>query len=141
MSSGNIFRQAIAGLSLLTIPITGYVVAKQAVFKVDPGQNAIVFSKITGMKNSVLREGWHLLLPWFERPIIYDVKSHPRVFSNSSGTKDLQMVDISLWVLYKPSATNLVEVYRRVGKDYDARVLPSIVQETLGTVVAQYNAT
>jgi len=28
-----------------------------------------------------------------------------------------------------------------VGKDYDARVLPSIVQETLGTVVAMYNAT
>ncbi len=94
--SANIFRTALAGASLLTIPLLGYVAVKTAVFKVDPGQNAIVFSKFTGMKSSVLREGWHLLLPWFERPIIYDVKSHPRVFSNTSGTKDLQMVDIQL---------------------------------------------
>lgn len=93
---GNIFKQALAGVSLLSIPIMGYGFWKTAVFKVDPGQNAIVFSKLTGMKNSVLREGWHLLLPWFERPIIYDVKSHPRVFSNTSGTRDLQMVDIQL---------------------------------------------
>lgn len=54
MSAGNIFRQAMAGLSVLSIPLIGYGVFKTAVFKVDPGQNAIVFSKITGMKASVL---------------------------------------------------------------------------------------
>jgi len=78
--SGNLIKTAIAGASLLVFPISAYVMWKYAVFKVDPGQNAIIFSKLTGMKEGNLREGWHLMLPWFERPYIYDVKSHPKVF-------------------------------------------------------------
>jgi prohibitin 2 len=51
------------------------------------------------------------------------------------------MVDISLRVLYRPESDNLVALYRKLGKDYDTRVLPSIVNEVTKSVVAQYNAT
>merc|ERR1719220_3231458 len=34
----------------------------------------------------------------------------------------------------------LPEIYRQLGKDYDEKVLPSIVNEVLKSVVAQYNA-
>jgi prohibitin 2 len=34
----------------------------------------------------------------------------------------------------------LQTIYRKLGKDYDQRVLPSIVNEVLKSVVAQYNA-
>lgn len=54
--------------------------------------------------------------------------------------KDLQMVQISLRVLFKPDPTNLPQIYRKLGKDFDARVLPSIVNEVTKAVVAQYNA-
>ncbi len=37
-------------------------------------------------------------------------------------------------------ADKLPIIYRTLGKDYAERVLPSIVQETLKSVVAQYNA-
>ena len=76
------------------------------------------------------------MLPWFERPVIYDVRSHPHNFKSATGSKDLQMVDITVRVLYKPNSVNLVEVYRYLGKDYDERVLPSIVQEVLKSVIA-----
>ena len=32
------------------------------------------------------------MLPWFERPIIYDVRSRPSLIQSQSGSKDLQMV-------------------------------------------------
>ena len=35
---------------------------------------------------------------------------------------------------------HLPQIYRELGTDYDERVLPSIVNETLKAVVAQYNA-
>lgn len=40
----------------------------------------------------VYGEGTHLMLPWFERPIIYDVRARPSLIQSASGSKDLQMV-------------------------------------------------
>jgi len=56
------------------------------------------------------------------------------------NTLDLQMVNLSLRVLYKPRPDMIHEVYRFLGEDYDGRVLPSIVNEVLKAVVAKYTA-
>lgn len=53
---------------------------------------------------------------------------------------DLQMVNISLRVLSRPNATELPSMYQRLGLDYEERVLPSIVNEVLKSVVAKFNA-
>ena len=88
----------------------------------------------------VYTEGTHLMIPWFERPITYDVRARAHQVSSTSGSKDLQMVNISLRVLTRPDASKLPEVYRTLGTDFNERVLPSIIHETLKSVVAQYNA-
>ena len=80
------------------------------------------------------------MLPWFDRPIIYDVRARPNVIQSTSGSRDLQMVNIGLRVLTRPIPEKLPEIYRTLGTDYAERVLPSIIQETLKSVVAQYNA-
>lgn len=40
----------------------------------------------------VYAEGTHLMVPWFMRPIIYDVRARPNVITSTSGSRDLQMV-------------------------------------------------
>ena len=40
----------------------------------------------------VYPEGTHLMVPWFERPIIYDVRAQPNIVQSTSGSRDLQMV-------------------------------------------------
>ncbi|MBA0738855.1 hypothetical protein Gogos_001958 [Gossypium gossypioides] len=50
------------------------------------------------------------------------------------------MVKIGLRVLTRPKSTQLTEIYRTLGENYNERVLPSIIHETLKAVVAQYNA-
>merc|ERR1719198_307412 len=62
------------------------------------------------------------------------------MIQSMTGSKDLQMVNISLRALCKPDTTRLPEIYRSLGLDYDERVLPSIINEVLKSVVAQYNA-
>ncbi|XP_010136932.1 PREDICTED: prohibitin-2, partial [Buceros rhinoceros silvestris] len=52
----------------------------------------------------------------------------------------LQMVNISLRVLTRPNAAELPSMYQRLGLDYEERVLPSIVNEVLKSVVAKFNA-
>lgn len=50
------------------------------------------------------------------------------------------MVNIALRVLSRPLASNLPTLYQQLGQDYDERVLPSIVNEVLKSVVAKFNA-
>ena len=53
---------------------------------------------------------------------------------------DLQMVNITVRVLSRPIIQYLPEIYRTLGVDFDERVLPSVVNEVLKSVVAQFNA-
>merc|ERR1712060_686837 len=57
-----------------------------------------------------------------------------------TGTRDLQIVNISLRVLSRPEESRLPQIYQELGLDYDERVLPSIANEVLKGIVAQYNA-
>eukprot|EP00850_Spirogloea_muscicola_P014286 SM000101S09284 [mRNA] locus=s101:315506:317362:- [translate_table: standard] len=114
--------------------------AANSLYNVEGGHRAIIFNRIVGVKDKVYPEGTHLMIPWFDRPIIYDVRARPNLVESTSGSRDLQMVRIGLRVLTRPMADKLPTIYRELGQDYAERVLPSIVQETLKSVVAQYNA-
>lgn len=128
------------GMKLLaTVGAAAYGIS-QSMYTVEGGQRAIIFSRLGGIQDDIFTEGLHFRLPWFHYPIIYDIRSRPRKISSPTGSKDLQMVNISLRVLSRPDALALPAVYRQLGLDYDEKVLPSIVNEVLKSVVAKFNA-
>lgn len=47
------------------------------------------------------------------------------------GTKDLQNVNVTLRILYRPLPNALPNIYTTLGQDYDERVLPSITNEAI----------
>lgn len=85
-------------------------------------------------------EGTHFFIPWVQRPIIFDIRSQPRNVPVITGSKDLQNVNITLRILFRPLPEQLPRIYSFVGVDYDDRVLPSITTEVLKAVVAQFDA-
>jgi len=109
-------------------------------YTVDAGHRSIIYSRVGGIQERSYSEGLNFKIPWLQRAIIYDVRAVPRKINAPTGSKDLQTVNISLRVLSRPDSNNLPTIYRRLSTDYDERVLPSIVNEVLKSVVAQFNA-
>ena len=54
---------------------------------VDGGQRAVIFDRIAGVKEQVIGEGMHFIIPWLQRAIIFDVKIRPRTISTTTGSK------------------------------------------------------
>lgn len=48
---------------------------------------------------------------------------------------DLQNVNITLRILFRPVTSQLPRIFTSIGEDYDERVLPSITTEVLKAVV------
>uniref|UniRef100_A0A2K5CWN6 Prohibitin n=1 Tax=Aotus nancymaae TaxID=37293 RepID=A0A2K5CWN6_AOTNA len=104
----------------LTIAVAGRVV-NSALYNVGAGHRADI----------VVGEGTHFLIPWVQKPIIFDF---------ITGSKDLQNISITLRILFQPFTSQLPHIFTSMAEDYDKRVLPSITTEILKPVVAHFDA-
>jgi len=134
-------RGLAGGAVLVGGAIVGLLSLAQSLFNVEGGYRAILFNKITGVRKDVYSEGTHFKIPYIETPIQFQVRTRPyESGATPTGTKDLQMVNIRLRVLFKPQVEKLPLIFQTLGTNFDERVLPSIVHEVLKGVVAQFNA-
>lgn len=132
----NFIRLVQAAVGVSAVGYAGY----ESLYTVDGGHRAVLYSRLGGVGEQVYGEGMHFKVPWLQRPIIFDVRTRPRQVNSLTGTKDLQMVNITLRVLTKPNIPHLEKIYTRLGMDYNDRILPSIVNEVLKQVIARYTA-
>ncbi|EDX15596.1 GD15441 [Drosophila simulans] len=128
------------GLKVLAAVGAAAYGVSQSLYTVEGGHRAIIFSRLGGIQSDIYSEGLHVRIPWFQYPIIYDIRSRPRKISSPTGSKDLQMINISLRVLSRPDSLNLPYLHKQLGVDYDEKVLPSICNEVLKSVIAKFNA-
>lgn len=97
----------------LAVPASaGVFLASQALFDVKGGTRAVIFDRLTGVKEDVINEGTHFLVPWLQKSIIFDVRTKPRNIATTTGSKDLQMVSLTLRVLHRPVVTALPKIYQ-----------------------------
>ncbi|SCV06062.1 LANO_0H21264g1_1 [Lachancea nothofagi CBS 11611] len=128
-------------LAKIAIPLGLTASALQySMYDVKGGSRAVIFDRLSGVQQQVVGEGTHFLIPWLQKAVLYDVRSKPRNIATNTGTKDLQMVSLTLRVLHRPDVMHLPIIYQNLGLDYDERVLPSIGNEVLKSIVAQFDA-
>lgn len=118
----------------------GAAVLQSSIYDVPGGYRAVMFDRFSGVKGDATGEGTHFLIPGLQRAILYDVRIKPRNISTTTGSKDMQMVSLTLRVMSRPDVAVLPKIYQNLGLDYDERVLPSIGNEVLKATVAQFDA-
>lgn len=129
-------RVGALGVGLATIGAT----INSTLYNVDGGERAVLFDRFRGVLPTVSGEGTHFLIPWVQLPVMYSVRSSPRSIPVTTGSKDLQNVNITLRILFRPNEKKLPWIYANIGQDYDEKILPSITTEVLKAVVAQFDA-
>eukprot|EP00922_Rhytidocystis_sp_ex-Travisia-forbesii_P055341 GHVS01081947.1.p1 GENE.GHVS01081947.1~~GHVS01081947.1.p1 ORF type:complete len:274 (+),score=34.39 GHVS01081947.1:68-889(+) len=127
------------GRAGLVVGALGFV-PYACLYTVDGGERAVMFNRFGGVADATAGEGTHFYVPWFQTPYIYDIRIKPKVINTTTGTRDLQMVSISLRLLFKPAVGRLSVIHKTLGPDFDERVLPSIGNEVLKAIVARYDA-
>lgn len=129
-------------LALGALVATPVLMYKYGTFTVEGGYRGVVYSRLSGIDKEIRGEGLHLLFPWLQRAYIYDIRQRAvqRGLGGLTGTRDLQMVNIGMRLIYRPNENRLPEIYTSLGMDFGERVIPSIANEVLKSVIAQFNA-
>lgn len=109
MSAPNVLN----AISRYAIPIFLTVsLGQAALYDVKGGTRAVIFDRLSGVQDAVVNEGTHFLIPWLQKAIVYDVRTKPRNISTTTGSKDLQMVSLTLRVLHRPEVQKLPKIYQ-----------------------------
>lgn len=90
----------------------GAMAFNASLYDVQGGKRAVIFDRVSGVQEQVVNEGTHFLVPWLQRAILYDVRTKPRNISTTTGSKDLQMVSLTLRVLHRPDVPKLPQIYQ-----------------------------
>lgn len=105
--------QALNSLYKAAVPLAiGASIFQSSIYDVKGGTRAVIFDRYSGVKDTVVNEGTHFLIPWLQKSIIYDVRTKPRNISTTTGSKDLQMVSLTLRVLHRPEVPQLPKIYQ-----------------------------
>ncbi|ETV88682.1 hypothetical protein H257_00208 [Aphanomyces astaci] len=118
----------------------GGLFAQNCLVDVDGGHRAVIFDRRKGLRDDIKGEGTHFIIPYIEDPRILDIRTQAHEIPCSTGTKDLQTVNLRLRIMVRPDELFLPKIYSELGPNFNERVLPSITNEILKGVVAQYNA-
>lgn len=104
---------ALRNIYRLAIPAAiGVSLASQSIYDVRGGSRAVIFDRLSGVREGVISEGTHFLVPWLQKSIIFDVRTKPRMIATTTGSKDLQMVSLTLRVLHRPDVQALPKIYQ-----------------------------
>jgi hypothetical protein len=96
--TASIYYYILTSFSLLSIIyLHEHKITKQNFYLVDGGHRAVIFDRFQGIKQDVIGEGTHFMIPWLHRPIIFDIRTRPRSVSVSTGSKGMQSCHIQLF--------------------------------------------
>merc|ERR1711976_44212 len=123
------------------IGLLGLYGISNSVFYVGAGENGIVFNYLTGeFNNRTYKEGYKFKVPFITRAIIYKTRTQIVEETATTANRDLQRIDFTIRVLYKPDPNNLIEITKQLGLKYSQKLITPIVKEVAKTIIAQYTA-
>lgn len=110
-------------------------------FVVEPGYNG--FTVTLGKINSEVYSDWlHFKAPFITKSVKYNIQTQKLDANADASSKDLQSVWATIVVNYKYKESEVVNLYKNVGKEERVaeKIITPAIQEVFKAVVAKYSA-
>jgi regulator of protease activity HflC (stomatin/prohibitin superfamily) len=118
---------------------------------VGVGQRAVLFSLAGGTLSRQLGEGTHVVVPFVQRAVFYDVRTQTYTMSevNWEGevhgddsltalTSDGQEVKIDISVRFHPDAAKIWRLHQRIGPDYVSKIIRPEIRSQVRIAIAEF---
>jgi regulator of protease activity HflC (stomatin/prohibitin superfamily) len=131
------FKAVLGVIALLFIAImlSGFIV------NIEPGQEGVLIDKTAGgVQPIALTPGWHFKTPITQEIVSVEIATQKEETVAYASSKDLQDVNTTVAVNYRPNAGSTPRLYNEVGLDYRARIIDPVIQESVKAVTAQFTA-
>lgn len=115
------------------------IVVANSFTSVDAGHTGVIttFGKVDDV---VLTEGLHFKVPFAQNIVKMDNRVLKAEVSCSSASKDLQTVSSTIALNYRVENLSSADLYKKVGLDYENKIVNPSIQETVKAVTAQFTA-
>jgi regulator of protease activity HflC (stomatin/prohibitin superfamily) len=105
------------------------VVSGAGCAKIESGQQGILWTALSGTKDGIYGEGYHVVAPW-NKMYIYDVRVQDAKETLHLMSSNGLSIDLETSIRYRPKTGEIVELHRQVGPSYYETILaPSFRSE------------
>ena len=127
-------------IKIIIVLLVLVVVGANSFAVVRAGERGVVFSKFGGVKDVVLGEGIHFIIPFVEEVVRVSVQIQKSQTDATAASKDLQIVSSTIALNYHIDPDKANKVYQDIGLFFKERVIDPSVQESVKAVTAQWTA-
>ena len=121
----------------IVLIILAFVVGCGSFFSVGAGVVGVTFNSITG-DTAAYSQGMYFKIPIVTSVIKFDVKTQREDIQADSASKDLQKVKVHVAINYHLDYKKVNELYVKVGRDFNEKVIHPAVNESVKASVAQF---
>lgn len=132
----NPFGAVVLGIILVLVAI--FTVALFPFTVVNPSERGVVTR--VGAYSRTLQPGMHWITPFVEDITKMNVQIQKEQADATAASKDLQDVNTTVAVNYKPDESKIKDLYVGIGADYKSKVIDPAIQEVVKATTAQYTA-
>lgn len=133
---GKMLARGGVGLILLILLVAGC----SSVHIVPAGHRGVKFNILSGLVPIAYGEGLAMKIPFVETFIDIDVRIDKIEHQASAASKDLQTVNTTVALNFRPDPEKVMAIYQSIGLAYRQRVIDPAIQEAVKSVTAQYTA-
>lgn len=125
----------IAGILL----IAGIIFISQTFAIVGAGERGVVLTW-GAVSDTVLDEGFHIIIPVMQEIKIVDVKTQKEEVEVLSYSKDIQTVFAVIALNYHVIPENVNKLWQEIGETYEFKIIDPAIQESVKAATAKFTA-
>ena len=126
-------------VSYVVIGLIALVIISNTSGTIGAGERGVLL-QFGAVQDKVLGEGLYIKVPFMQSVVKMDVKIQKDEVPASASSRDLQVVTSKIALNYHIDPNSVNEIWQKLGKDYNARIISPSIQEAVKSVTAKFTA-